>query len=93
METRLLRMPEVVRITGLRPSTIYKLIRSAEFPRSIKLTKKTTAWDSRLVESWVKEKVSQVHKNISITKRAKGWREDPILARVESVSKEDGDEL
>ena len=32
-------------------------------------------------------------KSISITKRAKGWREDSILAWVESVSKEARDEL
>jgi len=93
METRLLRMPEVVRITGLRPSTIYKLIRLAEFPRSIKLTKKTTAWDSRLVESWVKEKVSDHPKSISINNRSRIWRKKSIGAFDESASTEQGDEL
>lgn len=93
METRLLRMPEVVRITGLRPSTIYKLIRLAEFPRSIKLTKKTTAWDSRLVESWVKEKVSDHPKSISINNRSRIWRKKSIGTFDESASTEQGDEL
>lgn len=93
METRLLRMPEVVRITGLRPSTIYKLIRLAEFPRSIKLTKKTTAWDSRLVESWVKEKVSDHPKSVSINNRSRIWRKKSIGAFAESASTEQGEEL
>lgn len=58
MINRLIRMPEVVRLTGLKPSTIYKLIRLDKFPDGIKLTNATTAWDLESVSSWIDGKIS-----------------------------------
>ena len=40
----LLRLPNVMRLTGLARSTIYKLIAAGEFPAPRKLTRRAVAW-------------------------------------------------
>lgn len=49
----LLRLPMVMRITGLARSTIYKLISLNQFPVPIKLSKRAVAWLRSEIESWV----------------------------------------
>ena len=58
METRsILRIQEVCKKTGLKPSTIYKLVREKTFPKSIALTSRSTGWPSDVIEEWVTSKV------------------------------------
>jgi prophage regulatory protein len=51
------RIREVCEVTGLKPSTIYKLIRSQDFPKGIRLTKRSTAWSSDAVNDWLQTKL------------------------------------
>lgn len=51
------RIKDVCRITGLKPSTIYKLVRERSFPKPIQLTARSTGWPSNLVEAWLNEKM------------------------------------
>lgn len=53
----LLRLPMVMRITGLARSTIYKLIAQNQFPAPIKLSKRAVAWLQSEIESWVSSRV------------------------------------
>lgn len=53
----LLRLPMVMRITGLARSTIYKLISQNQFPVPIKLSKRAVAWLQPEIESWVSSRV------------------------------------
>lgn len=53
----LLRLPMVMRITGLARSTIYKLISQNQFPVPIKLSKRAVAWLQSEIESWVSSRV------------------------------------
>ena len=53
----LLRLPMVMRITGLARSTIYKLISQNQFPVPIKLSKRAVAWLQSEVEGWVSSRV------------------------------------
>ncbi len=55
--TILLRLPMVMRITGLARSTIYKLIAQNQFPAPIKLSKRAVAWLQSEIESWVSSRV------------------------------------
>ena len=57
MERRIYRIREVCGITGLKPSTIYKLVREKSFPPSIALTSRSTGWPSDAVESWVNSRI------------------------------------
>jgi prophage regulatory protein len=53
----LLRLPTVMRITGLARSTIYKLIAQNQFPAPIKLSKRAVAWLQSEIEGWVSTRV------------------------------------
>ena len=47
-----LRMPAVVRLTGLGRSTIYRLMAESKFPRSVRLADRAVAWRQSDVDRW-----------------------------------------
>lgn len=49
----LLRLPDVMRITGLARSTIYKLIATRQFPGPLKLSRRAVAWTSTDIQKWI----------------------------------------
>ena len=60
--TRIYRIKEVCLITGLKPSTIYKLVREDAFPKSIPLTARSTGWSSTAIDSWIESRIKGVNK-------------------------------
>lgn len=52
----LLRLPTVLRITGLKKTTLYGLIKVEDFPRPVRLTKHLVAWRSADVRRWTQER-------------------------------------
>lgn len=59
MMERLLRLPEVEYITGLRRSAIYGRISKGTFPRPIRLTARAVAWPESSVEEWVAARIRE----------------------------------
>ena len=59
---RIYRIKYVCGLTGLKPSTIYKLIRENSFPKGIHLTARSTGWPSTLVEDWISSRISGSNK-------------------------------
>ena len=60
METRnILRIQDVCKKTGLKPSTMYKLIREKTFPKGTRLTARSTGWPSDVVEDWVSARIEE----------------------------------
>ena len=55
---RIYRIKDVCGLTGLKPTTIYKLIRENSFPKGIHLTARSTGWPSTLVEDWISSRIS-----------------------------------
>jgi prophage regulatory protein len=53
IDNPIFRMPQVCEQTGLKPSTIYKLIRKANFPAPIKLTARSSGWLKAEVDAWL----------------------------------------
>lgn len=51
---RLLRLPEVMARTGLGRSAIYDRIKAGAFPRQIKLGPRTSTWDERSIDAWIR---------------------------------------
>jgi len=51
--SRMMRLPEVMRLTGLSRSTIYRLTGAGEFPRRVKLSERTAAWSEAAVMDWL----------------------------------------
>lgn len=56
---RILRLPDVERITGLRKSTIYALAKDKEstFPRQIHIHRRLTGWSEAAVLTWVQARL------------------------------------
>ena len=54
---RLLRLPEVERLTGLCRSAIYEQMQRGVFPRSVKAGRRTATWPESAVQSWIAERV------------------------------------
>jgi len=59
MQRRIYRIREVCGVTGLKPSTIYKLIRKNAFPKAIHLTARSTGWPSDVVDGWVNSRIEE----------------------------------
>lgn len=55
---RLLRLPDVQRITGLSRSTIYALIRDERFPAQRRVASNVVAWSAVEIHSWVDDLLS-----------------------------------
>ena len=49
---RLLRLPDVLAITGLGRSTVWKRAALGTFPKPVKLGPRTTAWVESEVSQW-----------------------------------------
>ncbi|WP_429242660.1 AlpA family phage regulatory protein [Luteibacter sp. 621] len=56
---RFLRLPEVMAVTGLSRSQVYKLIADRAFPRQVKLTLSTSAWVEAEVQEWCQARVAE----------------------------------
>jgi len=54
---RLLRVPEVQRLTGLRRSAIYEQMQRGIFPRSVKAGPRAATWSEAAVQAWISERI------------------------------------
>ncbi len=52
-ETRMLRLAEVIRRTGLGKTKLYELQKSGHFPRSVHVTETAVRWIDSEVEAWL----------------------------------------
>lgn len=57
MTISILRLPEVIKITGLGRSTIYRDINLGNFPKPIKLGEKSTGWLSSDISAWIESRI------------------------------------
>lgn len=55
---RLIRLPDVLTLTGLSRSTLYDLVSRGDFPTSVKLTKRTVAWIESEVTQWIESRIT-----------------------------------
>ena len=51
-----LRLPDVLKITGLSRSTVYRMVAEHTFPAPVKLHTRAVAWNPRPVRKWVIER-------------------------------------
>lgn len=56
---RLLRLPDVEALTGLKKSSIYDAMRRGEFPRPVKLARRAVCWPLSTVQSWIADRIAQ----------------------------------
>jgi prophage regulatory protein len=55
---RLIRLPDVERLAGLRRSAIYERIQRGAFPRSVKVGKRSATWSEAAVQAWIADRVT-----------------------------------
>jgi prophage regulatory protein len=53
---RLLRLPEVLHLTGLSRSTIYLMAQRGTFPKPVKITGYASGWRFLEVQVWLKSR-------------------------------------
>ena len=56
-EDRLLRLPEVLRLTGMCRSALYDQMARGHFPSSIKIGQRATSWSAKAVRNWIAQRV------------------------------------
>ena len=52
-----IKLPKVMEITSLSNATIYRLIKQGDFPKQIKLSKRTVVWNMDEIDNWLQEKM------------------------------------
>ena len=50
---RLIRLPEVLRLTGLSRSTVYRKLKLSQFPEPIQLGPRSVAWRASDILAWI----------------------------------------
>ena len=58
----LLRLPAVLRTTGLGRSTLYRLISERAFPPPVKLARRAVAWRQDEVQKWASARAPAAHR-------------------------------
>jgi prophage regulatory protein len=56
MNERILRRPEVERLTGLSRSTLYEWMRRGVFPRPVALRARLVGWRASDIAAWLAER-------------------------------------
>lgn len=59
---RLIRYRDVLFLTGLSKSSLYKKMHDNQFPKSIKIGDKSSAWALSDVDKWIKEQIEKSKK-------------------------------
>ena len=57
-QIRFLGKPEVLRLTGMKQSTLYLRMKEGLFPRPVKIGPNSVRWPSNLVQEWMAKALS-----------------------------------
>lgn len=57
MSHTILRLPDVIKQTGLSRSSIYLRIANHDFPESISLGGRSVGWLQQAIDEWILEKI------------------------------------
>ena len=55
---RILRLSQVIEITGLRKTTIYELQAAGEFPMRVQITPRSVGWIEGEIQAWLTQRVA-----------------------------------
>ncbi len=61
----LLRLPDVMALTGLPKSSLYRMVGSGTFPQMVKLAARSVAWRMSDVMGWVESRQSPPLKKVT----------------------------
>ena len=58
MSYQFLRLPEVLRRTGLSRTALYEQIKNESFPKPIRIAKRSVAWTDEDINRWCNERIA-----------------------------------
>ena len=58
---RILRIREVMAVTGLPKSSVYQEIAAGKFPRPVRLSAKCVGWKSSVIQQWIDSREEAGH--------------------------------
>lgn len=62
MLQQMYRLPDVIKVTGLSRSSIYLAISKNQFPKPIKIGRRSIGWPEKILQEWIK-KMERDHEN------------------------------
>lgn len=57
-KNRLLRLPEVMELVGLSKPSVYRLMKTGDFPKAKKISARAVRWIKCEIDDWISSKVS-----------------------------------
>ncbi|WP_114633425.1 AlpA family transcriptional regulator [Vibrio splendidus] len=57
--SRLMRLKEVIQITGISRSSLYKYLNEGKFPPPVSLGARSVAWVDHEIQAWITTKMKQ----------------------------------
>ena len=58
-DNKLLRLPEVLSLTGLSRSSLYQKIKAKDFPNQVHLGARAVAFSSAAVQKWIEDRIAR----------------------------------
>lgn len=62
--TRLIRLKEVIAMTGLSRASVYKFVSENRFPSQISLGYRCVAWVESEVQQWIDQRVQESRREV-----------------------------
>lgn len=59
MKFKILRLPQVIELTGLSRSSIYLLMSEQDFPQPISLGIRAKGWVEQEVSEWIQQRINK----------------------------------
>lgn len=56
-QPRIIRLPEVITLTGYKRSSIYLLMARGQFPKHHRIGLRAVGWNSQDIEHWINEQL------------------------------------
>ncbi|HBN9846903.1 TPA: AlpA family transcriptional regulator [Pseudomonas aeruginosa] len=53
----ILRLPQVIDVTGYKRTSIYRMMKNSTFPKSHRIGARAVGWDSAEILDWVKSRL------------------------------------
>lgn len=62
LPTTILRLPQVIQMTGMSRSLVYQCSKDGKFPKPIKLSERASGWILSEVEEWIASRMAASRK-------------------------------
>ncbi|CDT26615.1 helix-turn-helix transcriptional regulator [Vibrio crassostreae] len=63
-QNRLMRLKEVMHISGLSRASIYSFMEDGTFPQSVSLGARAIGWRYQDIQNWIQEKIQERNKKL-----------------------------